>query len=83
MLGAEAGLVGGSIEDWCPPQRNGCEAKMRPIEEATERVVAAVEAARRLPHDFVLVARVENGTFTFRSEATGSGQVGKLISGKS
>lgn len=60
-LGAEVGLVGGSIEDWCPPHRNGGEAKMRPMEEAAERVVAAVEAARSLPHEFVLTARAENG----------------------
>ncbi len=59
-LGAEAGLVGGSIEDWQPPARNGGEARMRPIEEAAERVAAVVEAARALPHDFVLVARAEN-----------------------
>ena len=59
-LGAAAGLVGGSIEDWQPPGRNGGEARMRPIEEAAERVAATVEAARALPHDFVLVARAEN-----------------------
>lgn len=59
-LGAEAGLVGGSIEDWQPPARNGGEARMRSMGEAAERVVAAVEAARALPHDFVLVARAEN-----------------------
>ena len=59
-LGAEAGLVGGSVEDWCPPGRNGGEPRMRPIEEAVERVQAAVEAARSLPHDFVLTARAEN-----------------------
>lgn len=59
-LGAEAGLVGGSIEDWCPPSRNNGEARMRPLGEAVERVVAAVEAVRALPHDFVLAARAEN-----------------------
>lgn len=59
-LGAAAGLVGGSIEDWQPPSRNRGEARMRSIEEAAERVAAAVEAARALPHDFVLVARAEN-----------------------
>ncbi|MDA0675977.1 MAG: isocitrate lyase/phosphoenolpyruvate mutase family protein [Proteobacteria bacterium] len=58
-LGADAGLVGGSIEDWCPQGRGG-EARMRPVEEAVERVIAAVEAARALPHDFVLTARAEN-----------------------
>ena len=40
--GAEAGAVGGSIEDWGPD--HGIYA----IEPATERVAAAVEAARRL-----------------------------------
>lgn len=59
-LGAAAGLVGGSIEDWCPPSRNNGEARMRPLGEAVERVVAAVEAVRALPHDFVLAARAEN-----------------------
>ena len=55
-LAAEAGLVGGSIED-----ATGDAA--RPIydfELAVERVQAAVEAARRLPFPFVLVARAEN-----------------------
>jgi 2-methylisocitrate lyase-like PEP mutase family enzyme len=60
ISGAQAGLVGGSIEDWCPPHRNDGMARMRPIGEAKERVVAAVEAARALPHDFVLTARAEN-----------------------
>ena len=59
-LGSAAGLVGGSIEDWQPPGRNGDAARMRSVEEAAERVAAVVEAARALPHDFVLVARAEN-----------------------
>jgi len=51
-----AGLVGGSIED-----ASGDPA--RPIYEfahAVERVTAAAEAARALPHPFVFVARAEN-----------------------
>ncbi|MBP8294963.1 MAG: isocitrate lyase/phosphoenolpyruvate mutase family protein [Burkholderiales bacterium] len=55
-LGAEAGLVGGSIED-----ATGDPA--RPLFEfnlAVERVAAAVEAARALPFPFTLTARTEN-----------------------
>ncbi len=59
-LGAEAGLVGGSVEDWCPPGRNSGEAKMRSIEESVERVSAAVEASRSLAFPFTLCARAEN-----------------------
>jgi len=55
-LAAEAGLVGGSIEDATgDPQR--------PIYEhahAVERVAAAVESARALPFPFTLTARAEN-----------------------
>lgn len=53
---AEAGLVGGSIED-----ATGDPA--RPIYDfnlAVERVAAAVEAARALPFPFQFVARAEN-----------------------
>jgi 2-methylisocitrate lyase-like PEP mutase family enzyme len=50
---AEAGAVGGSIEDW-----DGL--RLYPLEEAVERVRAAAEAARSLPHPFVLVGRAEN-----------------------
>lgn len=53
---AAVGLVGGSIEDATGDPR-------RPIYERTlavERIAAAVEAARRLPTPFVLVARAEN-----------------------
>ncbi len=53
---AEAGVVGGSIEDW-----TGDAAK--PIYDftlAVERVAAAVEMARSLPVPFVLTARAEN-----------------------
>lgn len=55
-LAAEAGLVGGSIED-----ASGDAA--RPIYDhahAVERVAAAAEAARALPFPFVLTARAEN-----------------------
>jgi 2-methylisocitrate lyase-like PEP mutase family enzyme len=55
-LGAEAGLVGGSIED-------ATGDKDRPLYDfahATERVAAAVEAARALPFPFVVTARAEN-----------------------
>ena len=55
-LAAQAGVVGGSIED-----ATGDEA--RPIYDfalAVERVHAAVEAARSLPFPFVLTARAEN-----------------------
>jgi 2-methylisocitrate lyase-like PEP mutase family enzyme len=55
-LGAEAGLVGGSIED-------SPRDKSKPLYElghATERVAAAVAAARALPFPFTLAARAEN-----------------------
>ncbi len=55
-LAAEAGVVGGSIED-----ATGDPA--RPIYDfplAVERVHAAVEVARSLPFEFVLTARAEN-----------------------
>ena len=53
---APTGIVGGSIEDHTGRLGN-------PIYDfslAVERVEAAVEAARALPHDFVLTARCEN-----------------------
>jgi 2-methylisocitrate lyase-like PEP mutase family enzyme len=50
---AEAGAAGGSIEDW-----DG-EGHLYPLEQAVERVVAAVEAARSAG-GFVLTARAEN-----------------------
>jgi 2-methylisocitrate lyase-like PEP mutase family enzyme len=53
---AEAGVVGGSIEDMTGDMRN-------PIYEftlAVERVQAAVEVARTLPFPFTLTARAEN-----------------------
>jgi len=55
-LAAEAGVVGGSIED-------ATGNPVRPIydfELAVERVHAAVEVARSLPLPFVLTARAEN-----------------------
>lgn len=55
-LAAEAGLVGGSIED-------ASGDKNKPLYDiglATERVAAAVQAARALPFPFILTARSEN-----------------------
>ncbi|MEL6415378.1 MAG: isocitrate lyase/phosphoenolpyruvate mutase family protein [Pseudomonadota bacterium] len=54
-LGAKAGLVGGSIEDF-----SGEPGMQYPIEHAKDRIVAAVEAARAQPFPFVLTARAEN-----------------------
>jgi 2-methylisocitrate lyase-like PEP mutase family enzyme len=51
---AEAGAVGGSIEDW--DEHNG----IYPIEQATERIAAAVEARSALGFPFMLTARAEN-----------------------
>lgn len=51
---AEAGAVGASIEDYDP------SGGLYELDEAVERVVAAVEAARRLDFPFVLTARAEN-----------------------
>jgi 2-methylisocitrate lyase-like PEP mutase family enzyme len=51
---AEAGAVGGSIEDYDPA------GLLYELEHATERIAAAVEAARRLPFPFMLTARAEN-----------------------
>jgi 2-methylisocitrate lyase-like PEP mutase family enzyme len=55
-LAAETGLVGGSVEDFSGERQ-------RPIYDlghATERVAAAVAAARALPFPFTLTARAEN-----------------------
>ncbi len=49
----EAGAVGGSIEDYDGGRLYG-------LDEAVERVAAAVEAARALPFTFTLTARAEN-----------------------
>jgi 2-methylisocitrate lyase-like PEP mutase family enzyme len=55
-LAAAVGLVGGSIED-----ATGDKAKpLYDLSHATERVAAAVEAARALPFPFMLSARAEN-----------------------
>ena len=55
-LGAQAGLVGGSIED-----ASGDPAMpLYDIATATARVAAAVAAARQLPFRFMLTARSEN-----------------------
>jgi 2-methylisocitrate lyase-like PEP mutase family enzyme len=51
---AEAGAVGGSIEDYDPG------GEIYALEHATERVAAACEAARRLDFPFMLTARAEN-----------------------
>jgi 2-methylisocitrate lyase-like PEP mutase family enzyme len=51
---AEAGAVGGSIEDYDP------EAGLYELAHAAERVAAAVEAAHALPFPFTLTARAEN-----------------------
>jgi len=51
---AAAGAVGGSIEDWDPAGR------LYGVDEAVERVSAAVEAATGLGFPFTLTARAEN-----------------------
>jgi 2-methylisocitrate lyase-like PEP mutase family enzyme len=51
---AAAGAVGGSIEDWDP------SGELYGLDHATERVAAAVEAARGLDFPFTLTARAEN-----------------------
>lgn len=53
---AQAGVVGGSIED----SGGQSEAPILDFELAVERVAAAVEAARTLPFPFTLTARAEN-----------------------
>lgn len=55
-LAAEAGVVGGSIED----ARNGAGDRLYAREFAAERIRAAAEAARSLPFPFTLTARAEN-----------------------
>jgi 2-methylisocitrate lyase-like PEP mutase family enzyme len=51
---AEAGAVGGSIEDYDPA------AGLYPLDVAVERVAEAVAAARALEFPFTLTARAEN-----------------------
>jgi 2-methylisocitrate lyase-like PEP mutase family enzyme len=53
-LVAEAGAVGGSIEDYGPGRG------IYEIPEALDRLAAAVETARSLPFPFTLTARAEN-----------------------
>ncbi len=55
-LAAEAGLVGGSIED----ATGEADRPLYDLEHATARVAAAVEAARSLVLPFTLTARAEN-----------------------
>jgi 2-methylisocitrate lyase-like PEP mutase family enzyme len=55
-LAAEVGLVGGSIEDATGDK----DKPLFDIGQATERVAAAVEAARALGFPFTLTARAEN-----------------------
>lgn len=55
-LAAEAGLVGGSIEDATGDPKQ----PLYEIAHATERVAAAARAARALPFPFTLTARAEN-----------------------
>jgi 2-methylisocitrate lyase-like PEP mutase family enzyme len=55
-MGAEAGLVGGSIEDFTGDRAD----PIYDISKAAERVRAAAEAARKLPFKFMLCARAEN-----------------------
>ena len=51
---AEAGAVGGSIEDW------DSSRGIYPLDQATERIAAASAVARNLPFPFMLAARAEN-----------------------
>lgn len=55
-LAAEAGVVGGSIED----ATGRTTEPLYGIAHAVERIRAAVEAARALPFPFTLTARAEN-----------------------
>jgi 2-methylisocitrate lyase-like PEP mutase family enzyme len=51
---AEAGAVGGSIEDWDPA------GHLYSVDHAAERIAAAAEAAAGLGFPFMLVGRAEN-----------------------
>jgi 2-methylisocitrate lyase-like PEP mutase family enzyme len=55
-LAASVGLVGGSVEDATGDK----DRPLYDIGQATERVAAAVAAARALPFPFILTARTEN-----------------------
>ena len=52
---ADAGAVGGSIEDWDPR-----EGRIYEMGHAIDRIAAAVEAARGVGFPFTLTARAEN-----------------------
>jgi 2-methylisocitrate lyase-like PEP mutase family enzyme len=52
---ADAGAVGGSIEDW-----DRDDEKLYELEPATERIAAAAEAAAAFDFPFTLTARAEN-----------------------
>ncbi len=52
----ECGLVGGSIED----ASGVADRRLYPVDQAVERVAAAVEAARAMPFPFTFTARCEN-----------------------
>ncbi|HEX8556553.1 MAG TPA: isocitrate lyase/phosphoenolpyruvate mutase family protein [Pyrinomonadaceae bacterium] len=56
LLGARAGLVGGSIEDYSGAPSN----RIYDLSLAVERVQAAAEAARSLDFPFTLTARADN-----------------------
>lgn len=55
-LAAATGLVGGSIED----ATGDAGSPLYAFEQATDRISAAVQAARSLPFPFTLTARAEN-----------------------
>ncbi len=55
-LAAQAGAVGGSIED----SRSDASGRQFELELAIDRIVAAVDAVRALPFPFMLTARAEN-----------------------
>ncbi len=55
-LAAATGLVGGSIED----ATGDAAAPLYTLAAATDRIAAAVQAARALPFPFTLTARAEN-----------------------
>lgn len=55
-LAAAAGVVGGSIED----STGNADNPIYELEQAVDRVRAAVEAARKVPFTFTLTARAEN-----------------------
>lgn len=55
-MAAEAGLVGGSIEDITGNK----DKPLYDLNYATERMAAAVQAARALPFPFMLTGRTEN-----------------------